>query len=94
MNLTKFLYCPISLAIDSSESNIPYGSCCRESLWNTSPVFELGPVSALKLVEKFVDRATVPDFSSSITLEVRRSLTKMKMRHFIMFSDNLFGCHL
>lgn len=32
VNLTRFLYGPISLGIESSKSNTPYGSACLDSL--------------------------------------------------------------
>lgn len=52
-------------------------------------------VSSLKLlevIEEFKDLEMGPDFSNSIVLVVLSSLTYMKLRHFIISSESLFGC--
>lgn len=83
----------MSLGIDPSILKIPKGSCCL-SLFRG---FDLGfkVFSTLKLLELngvFIGLVTLLDFSSSIALDVLSSLTKMKRKHFMMFSDNLLGC--
>ena len=47
----------------------------------------------LALKEKLADLETGPDFSSSMALDVLRSLTTMKIKHFMVLSDSLFGDH-
>ena len=47
----------------------------------------------LVLKEKLADLETGTDFSSSMALDVLRSLAKMKIKHFMVLSASLFGDH-
>lgn len=74
---------------------MPYGSCCPASFDSNPLVFKL--LSDLKLLEpkeEWGDLAVaVPDFSNSMALDVLMSLRKMQIKHFMMLSESLLGCH-